>query len=102
MDGAATAACGAAAAGLASLMEPAVVKLEDASTIGCINRETDDEMGVTIDAFDALVTAPAAAGELTRSKVPNVGDWVLMEPSSSDSFFPHVAICDRPVGGNGA
>ena len=99
MDGAATAAGGAAATGLASVMELAVVKLEDVSTIGCIDRDTDDEMGVTID---ALVTAPVAAGELTMSKAPVVGDWVLMEPSSSDSFFPHVAICDRPVGGNGA
>ena len=100
MDGAATAAGGAAVTGPASTMDlVASWKLGDGATMGGIGADTDDEMGVTID---ILVTVLVAVGELTRPKAPAVGDWVLMEPSSSDPLCPHVAICDRPMGGNGA
>ena len=105
MDGAATAAGGAAS----TTELTASWKLVDGATMGDTDGDPNVEIGVTIDLAAMVVESPVAVGEPTESKAPTVGDWVLMErsyvimePSSSDPFFPQIATWERLVGGNGA
>lgn len=68
MDGAATAVGGAASEMIASW------KLEGGATMGDTDKDTDEEIGVTIDLVAMVVESLMAVGELTWSKAPTVGD----------------------------
>ena len=70
MEGAATAAGGAA-----STTEMIVSwKLEDGATMGGIDEDTDNKMGVTIDLVAMVAESLVVVGERTEPKAPTVGN----------------------------